>query len=316
MATISSDIASAASLLRRGELVAIPTETVYGLAANALVADAVAKVFEVKNRPYFDPLIVHIPSVSEVGKYATTFPEKAKQLAEKFWPGPLTLLLPKKKQIPDLVTAGLGTVGLRCPHHPLTRSLLDQLDFPLAAPSANPFGYISPTTAQHVQDQLGNKISFVLDGGPCQVGLESTIVGFHEDTVIIHRLGGLGVEEVESVVGKGKLKLDLNLSSNPVYPGQLKSHYAPKKKMILGNLDELLVQYRGEQVGVLSFKTSFALKNSFVLSSSGSMTEAARNVFGMLRELDHCPVDLILAECLPDTGLGRAINDRLRRAAQ
>jgi len=314
MSLISRDISQAVSLLQQGELVAIPTETVYGLSANALHAKAVTKIFEAKNRPRFDPLIVHVASINEIEKYASEFSDQAKRLAEKFWPGPLTLLLPKKIIIPDIVTAGLSTVGLRCPDHALTRALLQQLDFPLAAPSANPFGYVSPTTAQHVNNQLGDRIPFILDGGPCRVGLESTIVGFDGGSVIVHRLGGLSIEDVESIVGK--VKLNLNSSSNPVAPGQLSSHYAPRKKIIIGNLEALLVEHAGERIGVLSFQKKYFRNHSFVLSPTGSLNEAAQNIFNMLRILDESPVDLILTEFVPDNGLGRAINDRLRRAAE
>ena len=293
---------------------AIPTETVYGLAANALQTEAVAKVFEVKDRPMFDPLIVHISTITQVEQYASAFPDQAKRLAEKFWPGPLTLVLPRRKLVPDLTTAGLDTVGLRCPDHAITLSLLRQLDFPLAAPSANPFGYISPTTPQHVQDQLENKIKFILDGGPCLVGVESTIVGFEDGEIVIHRLGGVGIEEIEAIAGK--MKLDLNSSSNPLTPGKLLSHYAPKKKIIIGNLNELLRRHYSLEVGVLSFKTFYHAQHSLMLSPSGSLEEAARNIFSMLRELDQAPVDLILAEYVPDVGLGKAINDRLRRATR
>jgi L-threonylcarbamoyladenylate synthase len=222
-------------------------------------------------------------------------------------------LLKKKNLIPDLVTSGLDTVGLRCPDHPLTRALLDQLGFPLAAPSANPFGYVSPTTAQHVQDQLGGKIKFILDGGPCRVGLESTIVGFEGGATFIHRLGGLTVEEIEKVAGK--VKLNLNSSSNPKAPGQLESHYAPKKKIVVDHIPELLKQHYSSNIGILSFNTHYAIGHSLVLSPSGSMSEAAQNIFGMLRQLDQSDVDLILAEFVPEVGLGRAVNDRLRRAA-
>lgn len=313
MAKISNNIQEAQEHLKAGELVAIPTETVYGLAANALDANAVAKIFEAKNRPTFDPLIVHISYPSDVEKYAAAFPGPARDLAMTFWPGPLTLLLPKRKNIPDLVTSGLNTVGLRCPNHPVALALLRSLEFPLAAPSANPFGYISPTTAQHVEDQLGDKIPFILDGGPCSVGLESTIVGFEDESITIHRLGGLSVESIQAVVGKVEVKT--HSSSNPQAPGQLESHYAPRKKMIVGNIDELLRKHYGERVGVLSFKTSYAVDCNFVLSAKGSVTEAAKNIFTMLRELDQSPVDVILAEYVPEQGLGRAINDRLKRAA-
>jgi L-threonylcarbamoyladenylate synthase len=313
MAEISNNLQLAQEHLKAGQLVAIPTETVYGLAAKALDAAAVAKIFEAKNRPTFDPLIVHIPYPSDVEKYAAAFPGPARDLAMTFWPGPLTLLLPKRKNIPDIVTSGLNTVGLRCPNHPLALALLRALEFPLAAPSANPFGYISPTTAQHVQDQLGDKISFILDGGPCAVGLESTIVGFEQDSIIIHRLGGLSVEAIQTVVGKVEVKT--HSSSNPQTPGQLESHYAPKKKLVVGNIDELLRKHYAERVGVLSFKTNYAVDYNFVLSAKGSVTEAAQHIFTMLRELDQSPVDIILAEYVPEQGLGRAINDRLKRAA-
>ena len=313
MANILKDIAPVVIHLQQGNLAAIPTETVYGLAANALNPQAVTKIFEVKGRPTFDPLIVHIASILEVEKYASDFPDKAKQLAERFWPGSLTLLLSKKKVIPDVVTAGLNAVGLRCPNHPLTLALLNQLDFPLAAPSANPFGYVSPTSAQHVQDQLGDKIEFILDGGPSTVGLESTIVGFEGDDVVIHRLGGLSIEAIEAVVGN--VKLILNASSNPKAPGQLSRHYATSKKMIIGNLDELMMTYTGDRVGILSYKTRYAHPHSFVLSPGRSLTEAAQNIFSLMRLLDQSPIDIILAEYVPNEGIGRAINDRLRRSA-
>ena len=315
MAIVSTDVSKAASLLRQGEIVSIPTETVYGLAANALNDLAVTKIFEVKNRPSFDPLIVHIKNGSELEKYTLDVPKRAKELAEKFWPGPLTLVLPKKSIIPDLVTAGLNTVGIRYPKHPVTQALLNEIDFPLAAPSANPFGYVSPTTASHVQNQLGEKIPFILDGGACEVGLESTIVGFSNDWTLVHRLGGLSIEEIETVVGK--VHLNLNVSSNPISPGQLSAHYAPGKKVIVGHkMSELLEGRREDRIGILTFKEAYHGKDCYVLSGSGSLTEAARNIFSYLRELDESGVDIILAELVPDIGLGRAINDRLRRAAK
>ena len=315
MAVISTSIHEAADRLKAGEVVSIPTETVYGLAANALNDNAVTRIFEVKNRPSFDPLIVHIKGLTDLGKYVTDIPHPAKQLAEKFWPGPLTLLLPKKSIIPDLVTSGLTTVGIRYPNHPVTQALLNEIDFPLAAPSANPFGYVSPTNAQHVQNQLGEKISFILDGGPCHVGLESTIVGFSGDWIMVHRLGGLSIEEIESVVGK--VRLNLNVSSNPVAPGQLSSHYAPRKKIIVGkSMADLLKGDHKGKVGILTFQEAYHGKHCHVLSGTGSMHEAARNIFARLRELDESDVDIILAELVPDVGLGRAINDRLKRAAK
>lgn len=236
-AVTGEDVQQAAILLKEGKLVAIPTETVYGLAANALDPHAVTQIFAAKKRPFFDPLIVHISGISEVEKYAVSIPGTALKLARALWPGPLTLLLPKKEIIPDIVTSGLDTVGLRVPAHPLTLALLKNLPFPLAAPSANPFGYISPTTAQHVADQLGDSISYILDGGPSTVGIESTIVGFEGEDIIVHRLGGTSLEALEEITGT-EVQLRLNNSSHPVAPGQLTSHYAPQKPFMLGSLPE------------------------------------------------------------------------------
>ena len=237
MAIIGTDINKASFFLKEGKLVAIPTETVYGLAANAFNSDAVAGIFEAKNRPTFDPLIVHTYNLEKVNEFVTHIHPELLKLANAFWPGPLTLLLPKKNTIPDLVTSGLDTVGVRIPNHPITLSLLSQLNFPLAAPSANPFGYISPTTAIHVNNQLGLKIPYILDGGACKIGLESTIVGEENGEIIIYRLGGLTIEAIKTVVGK--VSVQLNQSSNPKAPGQLKSHYAPKKPIYIGSLIEL-----------------------------------------------------------------------------
>src|SRR6478752_7357737 len=240
MAEIGTDILKAKALLEKGELVAIPTETVYGLAGNALNTSAVAKIFTAKDRPQFDPLIVHVPDLEHAKNYVEEIPDQAIALTRKFWPGPLTLLLQRKPIIPDLVTSGLPTVGIRCPDHVLTRELLKSLSFPLSAPSANPFGYISPTRPEHVNEQLGNKISYILDGGVCTVGIESTIVGFENDHAVILRMGGLSVEAIESVVGK--VSVQIHSSSNPKAPGQLKNHYAPAKKLVLGNLTDLIRQ--------------------------------------------------------------------------
>ncbi len=313
MAQTGKDIEKAKALLTKGELVAIPTETVYGLAGNALDPFSVAKIFEVKGRPQFDPLIVHVPDFKSVEKYALNIPEQAALLAEHFWPGPLTLLLLKKNIIPDLVTSGLDTVGLRCPDHPLTHKLLAGLPFPLAAPSANPFGYVSPTCSEHVEEQLGNKITYILDGGSCKVGVESTIVGFENGLPTIYRLGGITQEQIELVVGKVSVRT--HSTSNPKSPGQLQSHYAPRKKVILGDIDDLLKQYGTKDIGILSFQHDFNSSLQFILSPSGQLNEAAQNLFSALRMLDKMPINLILAEPVPDVGLGKAINDRLRRAA-
>ena len=314
MAEIGADISFAEILLTQGDLVAIPTETVYGLAANAFNAEAIAKIYTTKQRPTFDPLIVHTDSLERVIDFVKEIPEMALLLAKQFWPGPLTLLLKKKNVIPDLVTAGLDTVAVRIPRHPITKSLLKQLDFPLAAPSANPFGYVSPTTAQHVDDQLGDKIGYILDGGACRVGVESTIIGFEDDQVLIYRLGGMSIEDIEEVIGK--VKLMPHSSSNPTTPGMLESHYAPKKHLVLGDIPILLEKYKDEELAILAFKETYSgLKHHHYLSQNGDLGEAAQNLFSKLRTLDNLPVDKIIAEPVPDYGLGKAINDRLKRAA-
>jgi L-threonylcarbamoyladenylate synthase len=316
MATIGKDIYAAKDLLQQGQVVAIPTETVYGLAGNAMNEKAVTTIFEVKNRPSFDPLIVHSNSMEKIQGFVSDFPETAQKLARQFWPGPLTLLLPRKPQIPDLVTSGLETVAVRIPSHRLTLQLLEILDFPLAAPSANPFGYISPTTAHHVQAQLGSQIPYILDGGDCKVGIESTIVGF-DGNVIVYRLGGISTEAIEQALGT-KVELMAHSTSNPAAPGMLKSHYAPRKPVFLQGLDDLMHQYKPEEIGILSFQRVYPripARNHVVLSEEGNLAEAARGLFAGLRKLDALPVKVIFAELLPEQELGRAINDRIRRAA-
>lgn len=316
MSQTGNNIQLAKNFLEKGELVAIPTETVYGLAANALDAVAVAKIFEAKERPSFDPLIVHTHSLQEVHHFVTEIHPALLKLAKQFWPGPLTLLLPKKDVIPSLVTSGLDRVGVRVPNHSLTLELLRQLNFPLAAPSANPFGYISPTSASHVEKQLGHKVSYILDGGHCEVGLESTIVGEENGELIIYRLGGLAVDEIEAVVGK--VSVQLNQSSNPKAPGQLKSHYAPRKPVIIGNTEHLQKTYANAKLGVLVFGNQIEHRSGMIvrdLSPSKDLREAAVNLFSYLRELDEADVELIITELLPENGLGLAVNDRLRRAA-
>jgi len=310
------DLEQAKNFLAAEELVAIPTETVYGLAANALSPVAVSKIFTAKNRPSFDPLIVHTNRWERVSNWVKEIPELAHTLASHFMPGPLTLLLPKKEVIPDLVTAGLPKVGIRLPSHPMTQSLLAKLDFPVAAPSANPFGYISPTTAEHVADQLGGKVSYILDGGPCSVGVESTIISFEEGRAIVLRKGGIPVEAIENLIGPVQLKA--HSTSNPQAPGMLKSHYAPKVPFLLGNLTELLDQEKGKRIGILSFQQKRSHENithQVILSPDGNLAEAAQRLFAAMREMDQMDLDVILAEYFPEEGLGRAINDRLSRAA-
>ncbi len=311
---IGQNIAQAADWLTAGNVVGIPTETVYGLAGNALDPDAVLTIVRVKNRPAFDPLILHTNSLDRLSEYVTELPEPARLLAERYWPGPLTLLLPKHERVPDLVTSGLPMVAVRVPNHPLTLSLLASLDFPLAAPSANPFGYISPTTAQHVADQLGDQVPYILDGGPAQVGLESTIVGFEAGQPVVYRLGGMALDQIEAITGPVDVRS--HSTSNPKAPGMLSSHYAPRVPLTLlsaGSSPE-----PAPRIGALAFRQPFAgipLPQQRILSETGDITEAAHNLFSYLRELDALDLDHIYAETLPGQGLGAAINDRLRRAS-
>lgn len=315
MAQLGTDIGAAKAFLEAGDVVGIPTETVYGLAGNALNPDAVLRIFSVKNRPAFDPLIVHTDSLEKVSQYVTHIPDKARLVAERVWPGPLTLLLPKRGLVPDLTTSGLNTVAVRVPNHPLTLALLRSLDFPLAAPSANPFGYISPTTAQHVADQLGDQIPYVLDGGPCGIGLESTIIGFENDEPVVYRLGGMALEQLTDLLGP--LTVRDHSTSNPKAPGMLSSHYAPRKPVYLLQPGQTPNEVT-EQTGALVFAEPFAgipTQNQLILSPTGNLTEAAKNLFAYLRQLDQMPVSRIYAQLLPNEGLGRAVNDRLKRAS-
>lgn len=311
-----TDIRYAEELLRKGELVAIPTETVYGLAANALSAEAVLKIYETKGRPAFNPLIVHVHDAGQFEKYAIEVHPLIQILAEKFSPGPLTYVLPKKSIIPDIVTGGGDTVALRVPGHPLTLKLLSELDFPLAAPSANPFGYISPVLAEHVAEQLNGKIPYILDGGHSMIGLESTVVTIENNKVVVLRIGGVPLEDLHEVAGPVELRI--NMSSNPQSPGQLKSHYAPRIPLLLGNVPVLLNSQKGKKIALLVFSERNHAPNVVaqeVLSETRDIKEAARNLFAALRRLDKTGADVILAERFPEFGFGMAINDRLERAA-
>lgn len=315
---IGSDIEKAKEHLINGDVVAIPTETVYGLAGNALNEDAVLKIFEAKNRPSFNPLIVHVANWRQAQEYVEHVPVKAKLLASAFTPGPLTFLLPKTNAIPDLVTAGSDKVAIRIPNHPLTLQLLQSIDFPLAAPSANPFGYISPTTAQHVLEGLQGKIPYILDGGTATVGLESTIIGFDEnENVLLYRTGGISAEQIEGLLNEKVTFAKLSSEEHPETAGQLKSHYAPHTPLYVGDIDELKKKFEGKRIATISFTKQFEgidEAKQFILSDNGSLDEAAKNLFMVLRLTDKLKVDVILAEQFPNEGIGRAINDRLRKA--
>ncbi|MBO6607801.1 L-threonylcarbamoyladenylate synthase [Psychroserpens sp.] len=316
MSIISKDISKAIAILNSEELVAIPTETVYGLAGNIFSEKAINRIFSTKKRPLFNPLIVHIPSANLLHSIASYVPEKAKRLADAFWPGPLTLVLPKQSTIPDLITAGKPTVAVRVPNHKLTLELLEKLEFPLAAPSANPFGSISPTTAQHVNDYFEHDIQMVLDGGYCQRGIESTIIGFEGEEPVVFRLGSTSLEAIEAIVGSVVVKNKKEIA--PDAPGMLDRHYAPLTKTILtDNLLQAIELNNDKKIGVLAFKNQIISEHvifQLVLSEQGDTVEAASNLYEALHKLDKQDLDLIIAERLPEFELGKSVNDRLQRA--
>ncbi len=304
----------AAKLIKEGGLVAFPTETVYGLGANGFNPLAVAKIFEVKNRPSFNPLILHIAAKEQIREISTCGNSKIDELAEKFMPGPLTLVLPKRESVPDIVTSGKPSVGIRMPANEVAQKFIEACGVPIAAPSANSFGMLSPTTAEHVEKQLGDKIDFILDGGKSEVGVESTIIEYSDGKFYLLRFGGLPVEEIESVIGE-KLELKQN-SVSPNSPGQLKSHYAPE--IPIKFIDEVnLNEINPTETGLLVFRKNtyggdFALIKT--LSPSGDLREASANLFAFLHEFENSGVKTILVEKINAPGLGRAIADRLQKA--
>jgi L-threonylcarbamoyladenylate synthase len=307
-------ISRAVELLREGQVVGMPTETVYGLAGDGLNPEALARIFEVKQRPLFDPLILHFVDAASAFDLATQIPVAARELAQRFWPGPLTLVLRKRDIVPDLATSGLPEVALRVPGHPVARALLRAFGGPLAAPSANRFGRISPTDAQAVRAELGDAVPLILDGGPCTVGLESTVLMISEHQPLLLRAGGIPLEEIEALIGP--VQHATPVDEKPQAPGQLKHHYAPRKPLrIVTSLDEIPAR---SDVGWLAFgKTSaFFLGVLEDLSPTGNLREAAANFFRALRALDDHPrVSAIYAMPLPAHGLGLAMNERLERAA-
>jgi L-threonylcarbamoyladenylate synthase len=306
----SDSIAKAATAIRAGHLVAFPTETVYGLGADAFNPSAVARIFEVKDRPFFDPLIVHIAALDELDMLAARLPDEIDRIRAAFWPGPLTLVLPKRATVPDIVTSGLPSVAVRWPAHPLAQQLIAHARTPVAAPSANLFGRISPTTAAHVRDQLGERVELIIDGGPCRVGVESTIISYMDGAPILLRHGGYAQEELERVMGP---IATAQAGERPDAPGMLARHYAPRTPSAHRE------SWRGsvERQGLLSFRggdDSGRFEAVEILSPRGDLREAATNLFSAMRRLDQSGLDIILMERLPDEGLGRAINDRIAKA--
>ena len=326
-----SDCAQAAEILRNGGLVGIPTETVYGLGANGLNPEAVRAIFRAKGRPQDNPLILHIPEASWLERYCEAIPDQAWVLAQRFWPGPMTIILPRKALVPDEVTAGLETVGMRCPAHPLCREIIRLADIPVAAPSGNTSGRPSPTTAQHMLEDMDGKIDAIVDGGPCAVGVESTIVDLTGDVPRLLRPGGITLEPLRQVLGE--VVVDpavtrlMGAGEKPKAPGMKYRHYAPKAPVTVVTGDPAraaayIAQHAGETDGIICFDEFLPLfmgrsvtRPVMDLGPAGDKAEQARHIFDALRSFDHTDVPAIWAQC-PDTeGIGLAIANRLNKAA-
>lgn len=314
---VGRDLAVARDWLLQDQTVAIPTETVYGLAGNGFREEAIHRIFATKNRPLYNPLILHVAEVSKLAEIAENIPDMALQLLERFSPGPLTLLLDKTPKVPDLITGGLRRVAVRIPSHPMALELLGSLDFPLAAPSANPFGFISPTTTDHVVAQLGGRIPYILEGGVCDLGIESTVVGFDGDLPVIHRLGAISLEDLREVVPH--MVMQVADSTHPVGPGMLPWHYSPRTPLLFDAAEAAVLEsHAPDRIGAIRLSQvleAIPSGQQVVLSASSDLVEAARNLYSALHFLDSLKLDVIVAEKMPETGLGLAINDRLKRAS-
>jgi L-threonylcarbamoyladenylate synthase len=315
---ISKKISKAVQFLNQNEVIGFPTETVYGLAGNAFSESAISEIYKIKNRPTFNPLIVHIKNVEQLKTIAQDIPEMAYKLANAFWPGPLTLILKKQSHISNLITANKETVAVRMPNHEVALALLNQLDFPLVAPSANPYTQISPTKAIHVEKYFKNQIKMVLQGGTCSSGIESTIVGFENNKAVVYRLGAISTEEIQKVTGN--IKVNNAESKTPIAPGMTLKHYAPKTSILLTrNILSEIDWNSTKKIGLLLFNTpiyDFNPKKQIVLSEESNLKIAAANLYEALHKLDAMKLDLIIAERFPEYGLGLTINDRLERATK
>jgi L-threonylcarbamoyladenylate synthase len=309
--TTKEEILLAAQYIREGKLVAFPTETVYGLGANALDPEAVVKIFEMKERPAFDPLIIHIADLADLAQLIATDDQRIYQLAEHFWPGPLTMVLPKSNLVPDIVTSGLPTVGIRMPSNPIALELIRAAQRPVAAPSANKFGKVSPTTAQHVRKQLKN-VDYILDGGPTTVGIESTIIQLNDKGFNILRNGVIVKEDLEKVVPYHPVDLT---GDDVIAPGMVKSHYSPAKPLYI--LGETSKEIEKQKAGLLSFSghQTAGYKEIVKVSPNADLKEYAVNLFAALHHLEESDVEYMVAEPVPEKGIGLAIMDRLRKAA-
>jgi L-threonylcarbamoyladenylate synthase len=313
---IGTDLSHAVALLKAGQVVAIPTETVYGLAANGLDESAILKIFEAKGRPLSNPLILHFESHDSIRPYITDFPKELEMLAAVFWPGPLTILLPKSKLVPELITAGLNRVGVRVSAHLKLKELLENLPFPLAAPSANLYGLISPTKSTHVHKQLNGKIPYILEGGDCQNGIESTIVGIEEEKVVVYRLGGISVESIATNLGYKPI-IKNQEENQPVTSGMVKYHYAPITEFAYLNSDFVFSPHLND--GFILLKDSFPeipSEQKFILSESGDINEAAKKMYDAMHQMDQKGFSKLYIEKFENVGLGLSLNDRLNRATK
>lgn len=309
-----TSVSEAARLLREGEVVAIPTETVYGLAGNAFEPEALAKIFAAKERPTFDPLIVHIADIAQLADIAKDIPDEAYKLAEAYWPGPMTIILPKKDCIPDLCTSGLPSVAVRFPSHPVAQAIIKESGLPLAAPSANLFKHVSPTTAEHVAAQLADRIAGIVDGGPCSVGVESSIISLVGKPTVL-RPGAITPEMFSKVLGEVAIKESTSKPGQPMLaPGQCDTHYRPQVPLYYGEIPEGC-KLPAHTVRIAFGKQEGPVPATVNLSESGDMVEATSKLYAFMHDLDNPDYDLILVDPIPNTGIGMAINDRLKRAS-
>ena len=309
-----TSVSEAARLLKEGEVVAIPTETVYGLAGNAFEPKALAKIFAAKERPTFDPLIVHIADIAQLTDIAKDIPDSAYRLAEAYWPGPMTIILPKKDCIPDLCTSALPSVAVRFPSHPIAQAIIKESGLPLAAPSANLFKHVSPTTAEHVAAQLADRIAGIVDGGPCSVGVESSIISLVGEPTVM-RPGAITPEMFKAILGEVKIKESTSKPGQPMLaPGQCDTHYRPQVPLYYG---EIPAGYTlPEHTVRIAFGTQAGpIPATVNLSATGDMVEATSKLYAFMHDLDKSEYDLILVDPIPNTGIGMALNDRLKRAS-
>ena len=303
----------ASNILKDDGLVVIPTETVYGLGGNAININSVNKIYSLKKRPKSDPLICHTDCLDKILKYVNEIPETAYELAEKFWPGPMTIIFEKNNIIPNLTTSNLNTVAFRIPSKKITLELLKNLDFPIAAPSANIFGYISPTSIEHVHKNFSSGVDYILDGGSCELGIESTIIGLKKNKILVYRLGSLVLNDLKKI---GNVELLVNQEE---YPGSFKTHYSPRKKLYIGDIKSLCKIHQNKKIGILCYNKKYEYVDKtkqIILSDKSCLNEASRNLYSSLYKLDNMNnIEIIISSLLPNNFIGTTINDRLKKSA-